>query len=133
MSETTPGPWFVSHPTNEPDESKGFIVSTTEPDSWVAFCRYDGREEANALLIARAPSMAAEIESLTAENERNRQGFEFHASLADKRYWEIESLTAERDRLREENEKLEELRKAWQFEANRLKTLYNLEMLKGAN
>jgi len=49
---------------------------------------------------ARIERQANEIESLTAENERNRQGFEFHASLADKRYWKIESLTTERDRLR---------------------------------
>jgi len=90
----------------------------------------DLEDEENAKLCGDA---ILEIESLTAQNEHNRQGFEFHASLADKRYWKIESLTAERDRLREENKKLEELRKAWQFEANRLKTLYNLEMLKGAN
>ena len=49
-------------------------MKAKEKTTWFTVCRvtsFDARE-ANAVLIARAPEMAAEIDRLTAENERLR-------------------------------------------------------------
>lgn len=85
MSEKhTPGPWFVDTDGDQTIDTHWGVVSKHN-DLWVAACyrsgttprdekspEADAEAKANAALIARAPTLAAEVEALRAENDKLR-------------------------------------------------------------
>lgn len=85
MSEKhTPGPWFVDTDGDKTNDTHWGVVSKHN-DLWVAACyrsgttprdekspEADAEAKANAALIARAPTLAAEVEELRAENDKLR-------------------------------------------------------------
>lgn len=85
MSEKhTPGPWFVDTDGDQTIDTHWGVVSKHN-DLWVAACyrsgttprdekspEADAEAKANAALIARAPTLAAEVEELRAENDKLR-------------------------------------------------------------
>ena len=85
MSEKhTPGPWFVDTDGDKTNDTHWGVVSKHN-DLWVAACyrsgttprdekspEADAEAKANAALIARAPTLAAEVEEMRAENDKLR-------------------------------------------------------------
>ena len=113
MSEKhTPGPWFVDTDGDQTIDTHWGVVSKHN-DLWVAACyrsgttprdekspEADAEAKANAALIARAPTLAAEVERLRAE------AASFHMDYRMKCDEETKRLAVEVERLREENANL---------------------------